>query len=226
MDIIFYCVLLFLIEIFGMMYCIKQDVHHLRLFTTLNLIIIILFASKIFCIGGLIFNYTAIPYCTIIITQLVLCKIYNKTIAQQTVQKTTFALGFFWVLANILLLSPTNLLIPNNFNILNLAVETNVISVFMAFVISQSLMLVVFEKIQNKYSNFMQFLIAIITVQTVDSLLFYTFAFYWSSPIISILNLILSGILIKICVCLMLYPLYNFIITRMTPIILIDKKTA
>lgn len=176
----------------------------------LNMLLILLLASKLLNIGGIITNIGTIFYATVVPIQYAILKLNGKDSFLKAIYSTYFIVTLGFSLIYILGVFPS-LDIDNSAKavnaITNLSVSTLGAS-FSAFAFSQAILylIVTNQRIKETY----KYILAILIVQLVDSLIFFPLAF-GDLPLSTIWGMLWSGLLLKVILGWALYPFYKLI---------------
>lgn len=174
----------------------------------LNMLLILLLASKLLNIGGIITNIGTIFYATVVPIQYVILKLNGKDSFLKAIYSTYFIVTLGFLLIYILGAFPS-LDTDNSAKVVNTITNLSVSTLgasFAAFAFSQSILYIVVmsKKIKDMY----KYVLVILIVQLVDSLIFFPLAF-GNLPLNTIWGMLWSGLLLKVIIGWALYPFYK-----------------
>ena len=177
-----------------------------------NMVFIVFFAGKLMMFDGLITNIGTVFYATVMAGQIFILEKYGFERAKTTINSIIFVLSIAFTLGYIVYLFP---ILPHN----EIAKSINNVifsswriiwSAYLAFYIAQSLFLIVWKRLESQWF-YIRNIAGIITIQFIDSVLFFTVAFGYSTKLFALICL---GFLVKIAIGFIFLPIIRIMKVR------------
>lgn len=177
-----------------------------------NVILVSTFAAKLIPIFGLVTNVSNTFYAAIFIATDIISEHHGKKAAFKSIWLGFAGLVVFMILGQFALLFSTvadTETVSAAMDTLFAAVPRIAVASFVAYAISQSLDIWIFDKIRNSTGDgklWFRNLGSTLLAQLVDSVIFFTLAFAGTVPVETLIVIILTGYIVKAVVALMDTP--------------------
>ena len=205
-----FTLLIILIDYIFLLYASSRlYVNKLQGFIVSKLVYMSAFSPVLLNIFGMVTNIGTVIYGSVMVAQCIIMKKYGLQTAVKVLQTALYIL-FMMVLTG-LALSTLPILAGNE--VFALATKDllvfspqSIFGSFCAFIISQNLLVFTFKKLKLNFA--LKSFIAILLAQVVDSLIFFSIAFYnipnWAS-------IMLDGFILKVCLTVIFLPILYLI---------------
>lgn len=192
----------------------RQSASYLRKIIVVQMILVALFAPKLFVIAGFQSNVASIFYATVFTAQLVVAKRWGTALAMENVWTVLGSMLIFYALIGILGVMPAanehDAVFTRVLYEISALTPLNAIASLGSFLVAQLVMLGVLQRFTMKW---VAAPLAVVLGQAVDSAIFYPIVFD-RLPFEITTQIAIDGFLTKIAVAVALIPAYLYAVRQ------------
>lgn len=188
--------------------------HFLYISIVLNLLLVSIFGAKLISLFGFITNNGNIFYASVFFATQLIAEQYGRKEAYKSIWIGAASIIFFMLIAQLTILQlgdPSTQRVNSAINILFQAAPRIAVASVIAYVVAQFVNISLFSYIKSKTSGKLLFLrvnLANIVGQLVDSLIFFSVAFYGTGPLSSFIQILIVGYVMKVVVGFLSTPFF------------------
>lgn len=208
-----------LIESAFLLYIAKSmnfDLHYFKRFTVINMLIIFMFASKLFTVTilgyTLVTNITSVCFAFISVSQLIILRLYGGHYVRYGVKELIYSSILFLLLANAItgfpVLNVDDLVYISLYAMVDSINKAAIMSI-LSISLSLTFATYLYDNIKHRYSDFVVYSVTILFLQILDSLIFFNLMFYGALTFKNLYDVMFVGMLVKSSLCILLYPVYK-----------------